>query len=165
MTLLTRLATCLALSVLLIASVWAKGVTVKIVVSGNDFSEPLSITDQSIVGQFSIWSGPNSKWRAKDGPWNTDYSGIFIDFPNGVIDSLPSSLVQFEIEFFIAGTPTDEPADQTYKIRYAINPTEPGGYMYLPTGNPFVYHGVEGNWFRSTSSWEELVRPAIQSKL
>ena len=165
MTFSIRLTFSLALALLLISTVWAKGVTVKIVVTSNEFSVPFSITDQDIVGQFSIWSGPNSQWRVKNGPWQTDYSRTFIDFPVGPVESPPSDLVEFDVKFFIAATPLDEPASKPYRIRYAINPSQPGGFFYLPPGNRYIHHSVEGNWFRSTDSWEKLVRPTIQSRL
>ena len=154
-----------ALIVFLTPSIFAKGATVKIEISSAQLSKPISVTDPDIVGEFNIWSGPNSRWRSKNGSWITDYSFIFIDFPGGVISSPPDNLFTFDVEFHIAGAPDQPPVEETYKVQYAINPSENGGYMYLPTGNLFVYHGVEGNWFRSIESWEKLVRPIVEQTL
>lgn len=123
------------------------------------------VTDPAVVGEFSIWSGPNSRWRTQGGSWNTDYSRGFIDFPGGMTDSPSKDSIRFDIEFHIADTPIDPPWMDTYKVLYAINPSEKGGYIYLPTDNAFIYHGVEGNWFHSTKSWEKLIRPIIQQGL
>jgi hypothetical protein len=161
----TRIIFCLALFLVVSPAAWSKGVTVRIDVSGDGLSGPLSVTDPKIVEQFSIWSGPNSRWRSDGGPWNTDYSRIFIDFPGGTVDAPPDGLLRFEVEFIIAGTPTDPPFDTTYNVQYAFDPSIANGYIYLPDHNPFISHGVENNWFNSTQSWEELVRPIIQQAL
>ena len=143
---------------------WAKGVTVRITVNGPSLEEPLQITDPGVVREFSIWSGPNSRWRFRAGTTKTDYSRIYIDFPGGIVDA-PEDTLYFNVEFHIARTPADEPDTATYKVRYAINPARAGGYFYLPNGNPFIHHGVEDNWFRSTESWENLVRPIIEGAI
>ncbi len=156
-----RTSAILVLMLLVGAPVLAKGVTVEIVVSAADSADSLSITHPDVVQQFSIWSGPNSRWRVKDGDWQTDYSRIYMDFPGGAVDAPSTDAQLFHIEFHIASTPGDEPWDETYHVRYALEPTEAGGYFYLPAGNPLIHHGVEGNWFRSTDSWEDSVRPLI----
>lgn len=162
---LARLVLCTALFFFLVPQSWAKGVTVKITVTGETLADPISITDPDVVSAFSIWSGPNSRWRSRNGAWQTDYSHTFIDFPGGHVESPPEDILRFEVEFHIGPTPTDPPDEQTYKVQYAIDPSETEGYIYLPRGNPFIHHGVEDNWFRSTQSWEALVRPVIQEAL
>ena len=151
----------LVLALVQVETASAKGVTVEITVSRQSVPTPLSITDPDICGQFSIWSGPNSRYRIRGGDWQTDYSGIFIDFPGGPIDTIPDGLLAFDVEFHIADTPDEPRWDNTYRVRYAIDPDATGGYMFLPRGNPFIHHGVEDNWFRSTGSWEAAVRPLI----
>lgn len=160
-----RLTLFLLLMVLSIPVVLAKAATVKIVVSGDDLAEPIAITDADVVSQFSIWSGPNSRWRARNGSWNTDYSRIFIDFPGGPIDPPLGDLAKFKVEFHVAVTRIENSPEEIYTVLYAFDPIEAIGYMYLPTGNPFIHHGVEDNWFRSTDAWENLVRPMIQDRL
>ena len=152
-----------AFTVLLASSVWAKGVTVKIVVSGDYLTEPVVITDEEIVRQFSIWSGPNSIFRVRGGEWRTDYSGTFINFPAGKAAIRPTGMIEFDVEFHLADSREGGYWEDSYRVRYAINPAESGGFFYLPTGNPFIYHGVEGNWLHSTQAWEELVRPTVES--
>ena len=144
---------------------WAKGITAEIIVTGEPLPRALSITDPEVCGQFSVWSGPNSRYRVRGGDWQTDYSGIFIDFPGGRTTSIPEDLQVFDVEFRIARSPGEPIWDETYRVQYAIDPDVPGGYMYLPRGNPFIHHGVEGNWFRSTESWELAVRPLILERL
>jgi len=54
---------------------------------------------------------------------------------------------------------------------YEIGPDSDHGYIYLPDfsdpnyRNGLIYHGVEGNWFYSSASWEALVRPIIESSI
>lgn len=148
-----------------VQAVLAKGVTVKISITGGQLSGPIDVIRPDVVSQFSIWSGPNSFWRMKDGIKHTDYSRIFADFPGGVVDPPADNFSHYNVEFHIAGTPDQPPWDETYRVRYVINSSEIGGYMYLPTGNPFIYHGVEGNWFHSSESWETLVRPIVEKAL
>ena len=144
---------------------WSKGVTVRIDISGGGLAETLEITDQVVVEQFSIWSGPRSRWRSKGGPWNTDCGRIFIDFPSGVIETPTDAPLQFDVEFHLARTPDEKPLEETYKVRYEFEPSTSGGYMYLPMGNTLISHGVEDNWFQSTEAWERAVRPLIQRSL
>jgi hypothetical protein len=155
----------LALFVVMAPGALAKGVTVKIAVSGGSLKSPLAITDPAVVGQFSIWTGPNSRWRGQDGVWHTDYHGAYVDFPAGAVPALPHDTLGFDVEFFVASMPDQPPIEETYRVRYAMEPDHAGGYVFLPQGNPFIHHGVEGNWFRSTEAWEDLVRPLIMEAL
>lgn len=153
------------ISLVFAAHVSAKGITVKIVVRGSELTQPVVISDVETVGQFSIWSGPNSRWRSRNGEWQTDYGGIFIDFPAGKAPARPAGLIEVDVEFHLADSPESNPWDEPYRVRYGWVPLESGGFFYLPTRNPFVYHGVEGHWFHSTESWERLVRPSIENHL
>lgn len=150
------------LAFLLIPAAWGKGVTARIVVSGDLLPTPIVITDQRVLEQFSIWSGPNSRFRVQGGEWQTDYSRIFIDFPAGVLDEHPAGVSEFNIEFFQASTWGDAVWDDTYSVRYAFAAEGSGGFFYLPRSNPFIHHGVEGHWLRSTAEWEASVRPLIE---
>ncbi len=165
MRVLTQIVLCTFLLAILMPCSWAKGVTVQITISGETLPEPIVITDPDVVGAFSIWSGPNSRWRSRNGPWQTDYSGIFVDFPGGNVPPPADDFFRFDVEFYVARTPTDPPYDKTYRVLYSIEPSEAGGYMYIARGNPFITHDVEGSWFRSTESWEALVRPIIEEVL
>ena len=40
------------------ATAWSKGATVKIEIEGNNLASPIEITDPNMVGQFNIWNGP-----------------------------------------------------------------------------------------------------------
>ena len=153
------------ISLVFAAHVWAKGITAEIVVRGSELTQPVVIADVETVGQFSIWSGPNSHWRSRIGEWQTDYGGLFIDFPAGKAPGRPAGLIEFDVEFHLADSPESNPWDEQYRVRYGWVPLESGGFFYLPTRNPFVHHGVEGHWFRSTESWERLVRPSIENHL
>jgi hypothetical protein len=143
----------------------AKGIIVAIVVTSPELAEPLRITDQQVLRQFSIYSGPDTRWRSNGGPWNTDYSGIFIDFPGGAVQAPEPGILVFDVEFYISFGTDQEPAELPFRIQYAMDPAVEGAYIFLPQGNPYVNHGVEGNWFRSTDSWEALIRPDIQRGL
>ena len=57
-----------------------------------------------------------------------------------------------------------------YVVSYDYDPSAKRGFVFLPgKGDPFYYvnigsvghHGLEGNWFFPTASWEDFVRPLI----
>lgn len=144
----------------------AKGITVAIEIDGASLAATLEITDPAIVEEFSIWEGPNSGWVMPDGSLESSYEHAFIDFPGGPVEAPRGELLEFEVRFRLASERGAEPLEMPYTVRYAVDPQRPGGYMYLPTtGQSYIWHGVEDNWFRSTRKWEELVRPALEAAL
>ena len=150
------------------ANAWAKGETVKIVISGDGLSSPLEITNPDIVGQFNIWNGPGvttvGLGGVPDSPAYLDpdrTAGRFIDWPLGIARDLPAGMQRLEVAFSIGGrlTPIN---DEKYWFAYEIDAENRRGYVYLPRWQgSYIRHGVEGNWFYASERWDELMMPAV----
>ena len=154
---------------------WSKGETIQIDIDGADLTSPIEITDPAIVSKFNIWNGPGvstSSYGVPNPPAYLDPNrpaGRFIDWPEGIIKTRPEDLDRYQVSFRIAGRENARNSVQSYKVLYEFGPDSDHGYMYLPKfSDPsyvggLIYHGVEGNWFYSSASWEALVRPIIES--
>ena len=141
---------------------WSKGITVRIEITGESLPAVIVITEPEIVERFSIWQGPNSGFVQPDGSLRSSYDRAIADFPAGTIERPPDGVVRYTVRFFIARDRNSESGQIPYEVQYANVPASPGGFMFLPLENrSFIVHGVEGNWLRSTHTWEELVRPVI----
>lgn len=170
MKLYIKLAITLFSALVLVSVVDAKGITYKIVLSGDDLAEPLIVSKDEIVRQFSIWAGPNSRSRTRGGEWQADYNGAFIDFEAGLAQQRPKGLVVLDVEFHLMDSPSGGYWDEAYTVKYALHPEKDVGFFYLPTGRPYVnesyiLHGVEGNWLHSSNLWETLVAPLVRERL
>jgi hypothetical protein len=165
----------LALAVLVMLSIAetasAKGKTVRIEITGASLATPLQITDPDIVGSFSIWNGPGVTVNGQQVHLDPRYQdGTFIDWPKGQLARAPTGLQRYEVSFYCAFEHPTEEVKFCYGVTYAYDASSDHGYMYLPgpadkafkSNTPAIYHGVEGNWFRTTGSWERLVRPLIE---
>jgi hypothetical protein len=145
-------------SVLLLAiTAFAKGEISKIVVTSDALPSAIIIDDREITQQFSIWSGPNSRINGK-----VDLSRTFIDFSSVIESAIPEDAIDFDVEFSVDLSGSDQ---GMYRIEYAFVPEVSGGFVFLPRGNGLIYHGVEGDWFRSTRAWEQEVRPIVERSL
>lgn len=149
---------------------WSKGQTVKIEIRGDHLASPIEITAPNIVKSFNIWNGPGV--RINNEPVHMDpnrQAGAFIDWPRGMVSERPAGLRRYEVSFHIEGRP---PPHDRYVVVYEFDPSTEGGYIYLPgrddehvrTNTFLISHGVEGNWFCSSSKWEKLVRPLVEKK-
>ncbi len=153
----------LLVTMLAVSAATAKGVTARIVISGDALAEPIVITDAEILDRFSIWQGPRSGRRIQGGELETDFSRTYVDFPAGVVAELPPELFEFTVEFYQADAPGGELWDDAYVVEYAMNPGIEDAFFYLPTSNRhMIIHGVEGNWLHASNGWEESVRPLIE---
>ena len=167
----------ISLAILALPAVaWPKGETTQIEIEGGDLASPIEITDPAIVSKFSIWNGPGVSTSGPDGvPDPPAYldpnrsAGRFIDWPKGIVKERPASLQQYQVTFRIAGPENSGGSFENYKVIYEFGPNRELGYMYLPDfsdaklRNGLIYHGVEGNWFYSSKSWETLIRPVIEA--
>ncbi len=154
---------------------WSKGETIQIDIDGSGLASPIEITDSAIVSKFSIWNGPGvstSTYGVPDPPAYLDPNrpaGRFIDWPEGIVETRPEDLDRYQITFQIASRANAPHSIQSYRVMYEIGPDSDHGYIYLPDfsdpnyRNGLIYHGVEGNWFYSSASWEALVRPIIET--
>jgi hypothetical protein len=152
----------------------AKGKTVRIEITGESLPAALEITDPDIVGKFLVWTGPGVQINGRSAHTDPQHQeGAFIDWPAGKIEERPGGLQHFVVSFYVQNNPEPDRGKLAYVVAYEFDPATPGGYVYLPTSDDMsyptarvnvasIYHGVEGNWFRSSARWEELVRPVIE---
>lgn len=146
----------------------AKGELVRIEVKGETLAAPLAIADSGIVRKFFIWYGPGAGQ-----PIGSEASlqpGSFIDWHEGIVVERPKGMKAYEVSFYCVFNRWSEPGDRlTYVVTYEYDASTQRGYIYLPGPSEKHYglnvsaviHDVEGNWFYSSSSWENLVRPLI----
>ena len=156
------------------APLWAKGDMVLVKINGAPLKSPIEITD-SRIQEFNIWAGPGVS-STQEGLQREDTEGFIIDWQAGVAAQRPSGLQHYEISFY-AGCRTGPNRDcggekprLAYVVCYDYDPSAKRGFVYLPgRSDPFYYvnlgsigrHGLEGNWFFATASWEDFVRPLI----
>ncbi len=150
-------------TLILPASLSAKGNVLKITIKGAGLATPIEITDLKI-GEFTVWAGPGV---SVNGVEQTE--GFIIDWSKGVVAQLPTGLEHHEV-FFYSNFRKKE-GSIVYAVSYDYNPSTEQGFIYLPgrddelfqfnKGTMWHGHGLEGNWFRATSAWENFVRPLV----
>ena len=152
----------LLLVLLLAATAEAKGPVVRIEIR-DGVHAPLVITDGPIVDRFSIWNGPSVRTYDAGGVENPPThvlevdDGRFIDWPAGVVREHGVGLPRFEVSFYVE---TPHNGLREHVVAYEIDLSAGQGYIYPPLWeNTLIWHGVEGDWFRASDSWDELVMP------
>jgi hypothetical protein len=138
---------------------FAKGPTLKVVISGGDLSTPIEITDRGRLAGFNIWTGPGTSPSKEDG---------FVANWSSAVTAPPASSKRYQVSFY-ANHHGDGGVD--YVMMYAYDPTSRTGYVYLPgRGEPeyarntfSIFRGVEGNWFLARKAWDDLAGPLIGS--
>ncbi len=86
-----------------------------------------------------------------------------------MIAERPNGLQHYDVLFYAKGPNSKEKL--VYVVSYDYDPSTEQGYVYLPGKADEWYqlntsaivhgHGLEGNWFRATSAWENFVRPLM----
>jgi hypothetical protein len=155
----TRLAIALSISLLLVAPsrLAAKGKTVKIVVQGADLAKPIEISDPNILANFRVWTGPGTS--------SNEAQGLIVDWSRGAIKELPERLLRYQVAFYVDG----QNERVAYVVLYAFDPATSHGYVYIPGRSDkyfdlnvrSIFRGVEGNWFRAWTVWENIAVPLI----
>ena len=132
-------------------------------IAADSMAAPIEITEPNVVGKFNIWNGPGVRVNGK--PVHLDpanQEGYFINWPKGTTEP-PDQALMFDVTFRLGHRDSDPREWSEYRVTYAFRPGDAGGYIYLPEKNVrLISHGVEGNWFCSTDTWEALIRPIIE---
>jgi hypothetical protein len=156
------------------ATLAGKGSTSRISISGGDLASSLEIRDPRIVEQFQIWTGPGTQ-TCLGGRGNCveGTEGFIVNWSAGpVVVEKPSGLQRYEISFFVVDerfpgqTHHEEVA---YVVLYEYDPARWQGFVYLPgqgdqwytLNSRSIYRRLEGNWFRATRAWQDVVVPLI----
>ena len=138
---------------------WSKGDITKITVERVGSNDVVAISERDVLDRFAIWSGPGVVgWdTAKTIP--PDDAAFIVDWTQGMpthASGLPTYKVTMYVDRYEA------PCDK-YVVLYQVD--EAGaGYVYLPRWDEeigrcnmsLIARDVEGNWFRSTSAWDEV---------
>lgn len=165
-------ATAMVVALLAPASLVAKGVTTKIVITNLANGQAASITDPAIVGRFNVWSGPGVFSGPPDQQAEST-EGFIIDWPAGALASPPSGLASYEVKFYVR-YPRATVDELAYVVRYERNQSSKEGFVYLPgkadehfrMNARAIHHGAgyEGNWFRASRDWQAAVAPVLRAK-
>ncbi len=160
----------LALATLVSMPAWSKGVITKITIQRVGTARTLEITDPSVLKRFAIWSGPGVVgWdMAKTIPAPDD-AAFIIDWTQGKQADTPSTGSSYRVTMYV-----DEylaPCNK-YEVLYQSDPAG-AGHVYLPRWDEefgrcnlsLIARDVEGNWFRSTSAWDDVIKGLGSSEL
>ena len=148
----------IALTLLFTIVAFAKGPTLKVVISGGDLYVPIEIGDRGRLADFNVWTGPGTSPSKDDG---------FVANWSSAVPAPPGNLKRYRVSFY-TGHHGDGGAD--YLVIYAFDPAGRRGYIYLPARgeadyarNTFtILRGVEGKWFLTRKAWDDLAGPLIQ---
>jgi hypothetical protein len=149
----------LVLALVLAVPLLAKGPTTKIIVARPSSSSVFVINDQQALKAFEVWGGRGAVVNGVE-----QKGGFIIDWSSGPIAKRPSGLATYQVSFY---TDADRPV---YVVDYGRDPANGRGYVYLPGRDDQRYRlnvrtilrdGLEGDWFRASREWEELVNPLI----
>jgi hypothetical protein len=139
------------------APLFAKADTIKITISGTGLRTPIEITDPKILTNFRVWTGPGTS--------SNEAKGFIVDWSQGPVAERPKTVRRYQVSFY-AKLPNER---LIYVVFYEYDPSTEPGYIYLPGKSEEFFglnvstisHGVEGNWFRAWSVWENVARPLI----
>jgi hypothetical protein len=116
----------------------AKGAPDKITISGGGLAEPITITDRTILADWSPWGAK------------------FIDWGRGTITEPPSIQRSYDVFFYLGD-------HLIYAVQYAPALAGERGYIYLPGPQDrwyklnigtIIQDGHDGNWHYASSGWD-----------
>jgi hypothetical protein len=118
---------------------------------------------------FTIWGGPGTEVEAGA----EDAAADIADWQGGSV-AAPGGGPVYEVMFLCeACEPARKDSWRCYGVRYAPGRDGAPGLIQIPApGDPAfpgnlktIYRGVEGQWFRASAKWEQVVRARIQQAL
>ena len=141
----------------------AKGKTVRIVIEGADLPKPIDIVDPKILANFNVWAGPGTNSTSPG--FEANVPSFIVDWSQGPVTETSHVLQRYRVSFYVNFH--DERV--AYVVFYGYDPATGNGYVYLPGGSDqyyslnvrTIFRGVEGNWFRAWSMWENVAGPLI----
>jgi hypothetical protein len=121
---------------------FAKGITLSIVIAHNDGKKIVEITDADVVKKFQV------------------FADVIADRVAGEVSAPPANLERYRVSFKVENYP------QPYVVQYVYDPSEGRGYMYTPgkgddgypTNIGMIIHHIEGKWFRTMASWDDVAK-------
>ena len=167
------------LAILFLASVDAKGTTIRIAIKDIDSGTVSEIRNSSVLDQFHVWAGRGTYSGAPDSAKTEGTQGFIIDWMAGVVEQRPDGLRRYEVRFYVAPrrqgavTALDASLEElAYVVLYENDPSTGQGYVYLPgkTDEHFalnlrsIYRRLEGQWLRASSAWQEAFMHATAAR-
>jgi hypothetical protein len=146
------------------SGILAKGATSRIIIEGTDLAKPIEITDQKVLANFNVWTGPGT-FSTQPG-FNANAPGFIIEWSRGPVSQPPQALRRYQVSFYSDDLRNERPI---YVVYYSVGPGSDEGYVYLPGKSDewwrlnvsSITRGVEGKWFHAWSLWEGVARPLI----
>jgi hypothetical protein len=148
----------------------AKAETTKITIQSLYLKAPVEIVDPVILSKFNVWTGPGT-WSS-DPAFNANAPGFIIDWSSGVVPEVPDRLTCYKVSFY-SKLPNERLDYVVYYAQdyHAHDPSSRIGYVYLPGRDDPSYslnvgtiiRGVEGKWFRSSNTWDDIAIPLIKN--
>jgi len=139
---------------------WSKGDITKITLERVDTDAVIEITQPEVLDRFVIWSGPGVvSWdMAKTIPAPDD-AAFIVDWTKGLLAGAPDAPT-YKVTLYVDRY---DPPCNKYEVLYRVD--EAGtGYVYLPRWDEeigrcnmsLIARDVEGSWFRSSKTWDEV---------
>lgn len=131
---------------------YSKGSPDKIVIDGGGLSHKIEITDRATLKGFDPWSG------------------LFIEWPRGVVAEPPANGTTFDVSFFIRWRPRDRHLRFFYVFKYIAGRNGAQGLVYLPgradkwgfrNAGTILRDGADGHWHYASSAWDKLMQQVI----
>lgn len=152
------------------AQLFAKGETAKITIQSWHLKAPIEIVDPVILSNFNVWTGPGT-WSSEPA-FNASVPRFIIDWSSGAAPEVPDNLTCYKVSFY-AKLPTERLVYVVYYAQdyHAHDRSFSRGYVYLPSREDQSYsvnvgtiiRGVEGQWFHSSSTWDDIAVPLIKN--
>jgi hypothetical protein len=150
----------------------AKGITTKIVITGEGVTTPVEITDPAVLERFAIWSGPGTYANGVEGT-----EGFVIDWKAGALSSPVPQAKKYQVSFYVKfWNQKLQQFGPESKLAYVVwaDIADGQAYVYLPGPNDAefrlnakaMHHGTkwEGNWFRANREWQEVWAGLVRNR-
>ena len=143
--------------------------TVRILIEGEQLKKTVEITDPRVLALFRVGDGPGNFRILPGGIREPIYppQSFIVDWSGGIVTP-PERLRVYEA-FFV----TTHTVQNTYTVRYGIDPFTGEGFVYIPGKADAAYadntwiilRGVEGNWSHAWSAWKNVANPLTANAL
>ena len=163
-----RVAPILVVTLLLAASVAAKGPTTRIVITDIERGTVSEITNRSVLDKFQVWAGRGTYSGVPD-QQTEGTEGFIVDWPEGTVEQRPGRLRRYELRFYVAprtsAAPRLGPGEElAYVVLYEHDAATERGYVFLPGRSDehfglnvrSIHRGLEGRWLRASHAWQSV---------
>ena len=148
---------------LLVAPLYGKGSTTRIVITDITSGTKAEIVDRVLLDQFNVWAGRGT-YTTRHGQRAEGTDGFIIHWLSGVADTRPANLRRYEVRFYVADRRTSA-EKLAYVVFYENDPASGKGYVYLPGRSDehwglnvqSIHRKLEGRWLHASSAWQRTI--------